>query len=179
MNCDMKPLVSEYVDGALTPDRRRRVETHLAQCADCARLAEDFRGLSHLLQGLPAAQTSAGFEGSLAERLAHARRPAPFAAWLRRMADALRPSPAVLRPALALGTAMVVTAGVVLHQPPPGPITLGPASPSVAVDKPLVSHCVEQHLNYVAVQPLSDIAAQNLATQLDATGSLTPEGDGL
>lgn len=180
MNCEnIKPLVSEYVDGTLAPERQRLVRAHLEQCAACARLAEDFRALGRLLHGLPAAQMTAGFESDLAARLAHARRPSPLTSWLRRIAGTLRPVPA-RRPALALGAALLVTAGVVMHPQPLGPITPGPITPAtVSFDQPLVTHCVEQHRSDAAAQPLSDIAAQNLATQLDATGSLTDEEENL
>ncbi|MDQ2686840.1 MAG: zf-HC2 domain-containing protein [Armatimonadota bacterium] len=176
MNCQMKPLISEYVDDALAPDRHRRVHAHLEECESCQRLAEDFRTMGRLLNGLPTAQTSAEFEGQLAERLAQARRPSPLASWLRRAGGVLWPAPTILRPALALGAAMLVTMGIVFH--PSQLDTLQPSPPtpvSAGFDNPLVTHCVEQHRSYVAVQPLSDIAAQNLATQLDSTGALTSD----
>ena len=176
MNCDMKPLISEYVDGTLAPDQRRRVHAHLEECASCNRLAADFRAMGLLLHGLPTAQMSAAFDSRLAERLAQTRRPSPLASWLRRAGSVLWPAPSVRRPALALGAAMLVTAGIVFHPQPLGPVAPGTTPSAAAFDTPLVTHCVEQHRSYVAAQPLSDIAAQNLATQLDSSGSLTSDG---
>lgn len=179
MNCE-KPLISEYVNGTLTPEQRRRVHAHVEECKSCARLADDFRTMGRLLNTLPTAQTSAGFENRLAERLAQARRPSPLASWLRRAGGVLWPASFHLRPALALGAAIVVTAGVVFH--PSQLDTLQPSPPapvSAGFDNPLVTHCVEQHRSYVAVQPLSDLAAQNLATQIDSTGALTSDDPGI
>lgn len=179
MNCEMKPLISEYVDGTLAPERRRRVQAHMDECEPCRRLAEDFRVMGHLLHSLPIAHTSEGFDGRLAERMARMRRPSPSAAWLQRAGSILWPAPTLLRPALALGAAMLVTAGVLFYPQPLVPITPVPPPSPAAFDTPLVTHCVEQHRSYVAVQPLSDIAAQNLATQLDSTGSLTSDDSGM
>lgn len=175
MNCEMKSLISEYVDGTLTPNQRRRVQAHLEQCASCAGLAEDFQAMSHLLQGLPTAQTSPEFDSRLTARLARTRRPSPLTSWLRRAGSTLWPSSSALRPALALGAALLVMVGVMFHPQPAGPIVPPPIPEAAGFDKPLVTQCVEQHRNDIAVQPLSDIAAQNLATQLDASGSLTSD----
>lgn len=177
MNCEtLKPLVSEYIDGRLSPARSRQVRTHLDGCPECARLAQELQTLGGLLRSLPAAQTSADFDAGLARRIARTRRPSPAQVWLQRIGNALCPSPTLLRPALALGSAAAAAAvavGVVYFErpitPPPVPLV------STSIDRPLVSQCVEQHRSYVAAQPLSDIAAQNLASQVDGTDTLASD----
>src|SRR5262245_14314128 len=43
-------LIPWYVNGTLAPDERRRVEEHLAACAECRGLLEDLRELSPLVR---------------------------------------------------------------------------------------------------------------------------------
>ena len=46
-------LISAAVDGAITPEERTRLETHLARCPDCSRIYEDFSALHTTLGDLP------------------------------------------------------------------------------------------------------------------------------
>src|SRR5687768_3392976 len=47
MNCsDIRPLLSDYHDGEITPEQQRQVERHLAGCADCARVLAEYRAIS-------------------------------------------------------------------------------------------------------------------------------------
>jgi hypothetical protein len=46
MNCEScHTLVDDYVDGTLAAEDRARLEEHLARCASCRALAEDFRAI--------------------------------------------------------------------------------------------------------------------------------------
>jgi anti-sigma factor RsiW len=168
MNCENdKSLLSEYADGRLDGTRRAQVEAHLAQCAPCAALLRDFQTTGGLLRGLPVSQTSSQFEARLAERLAQSQSSKTF-----RLGGAgvwTRPQFTLWRPALALSAAAAaVVCTFFLGHPavvtPPGQAPVGA----------LVTQCVKQHRSYVSAQPLSDLAAQNLANQLDETSGVSP-----
>ncbi len=49
---DLEPAISEWIDGTLESDGRRRLETHLATCARCRTLADDLRGILHAARTL-------------------------------------------------------------------------------------------------------------------------------
>lgn len=167
MNCTVnKQLISEYVDGHLDRKQQGQVRTHLTACPECEALARDMEKMGALLRGLPASQLSPQFDSRLAQRLAgmqSVRRPSR----LSRAIAALLPQPRIWRPALALGAAAAGIAGAALFWHPTSSQNTIPAVPEGV----LVTHCVQQHRSYVGAQPLSDIAAQNLANQLDQTAS--------
>jgi anti-sigma factor RsiW len=176
MTCDViKPLISEYSDGRLISAKHAQVESHLAHCPACSRLAQDFQTLTGLLHGLPLLETSRGFDADLADRLARTRASSQHVNWRERLAGLLRPQPIFWRPAIALCAAAAAIGGVVFLQRPASPPPVSPALSEGA----LVTHCVEQHRSYVAGQPLSDLAAQNLANQLDdGAGTAASSSDG-
>jgi anti-sigma factor RsiW len=49
---DIEPLLSELVDGALTPDEQRRVEAHLDTCAACRRIRRDLERVRRAARAL-------------------------------------------------------------------------------------------------------------------------------
>jgi predicted anti-sigma-YlaC factor YlaD len=49
----MKQFLDEYYDGELSPARRRQVEAHLNECAECRAELEERRQLSALLEEAP------------------------------------------------------------------------------------------------------------------------------
>jgi hypothetical protein len=177
MNCQsVKPLLSEFADETLDASAMWQVQTHLSGCPDCARIFRDLESMKRMLSVLPAQAPSAGFDSSLAQRLALTRRPAAAPqTWRTKIAAVFAPriaSPAQrLRPALAL--ALVIAAGsfaVLLpgHRP-------APAS-AVAVrgtDPAFVAECVAQQHRDAAAEPLADLSAQTLAGSLD--GSAPPD----
>ncbi len=175
MTCDaIKILISEYADGQLAPRRGDQVQAHLAHCPACAQLAQDFRAMRGLLRGLPKSETSSDFEAALTARLAQTRPASPAVARMRRLSSARLAPPSLWRPALALAAAAAVVAGVAFFPSPQIPSVPTPQPPAVS-DGALLAHCVQQHRSYVAAQPLSDIAAQNLANQLDNSASVPGE----
>jgi len=45
---ELVEVVTDYLDGAMTPDEGRRFEEHLALCAGCASVVEQFRTITRL-----------------------------------------------------------------------------------------------------------------------------------
>lgn len=51
---DIVELVTEYLEGALPEDRRRRFEAHLRECPYCVEYVEQMREVGGSLRGLAA-----------------------------------------------------------------------------------------------------------------------------
>lgn len=50
MHCDrLLEELSEYIDGSLDPDRRRKIENHLRLCGTCAVLLDSLRKLVYIV----------------------------------------------------------------------------------------------------------------------------------
>ncbi len=178
MNCQtVKPLLSEFTDETLEASAAWQVQTHLSGCADCARISRDFEASKRLLQALPPAAPSAGFDAALMQRLALTRRPAPpVQTWRTKLAAVFAPqftgSPARrLRPALALGVAVAAGSAVFFPVHPPMPV---PAPAVHSADPAFVADCVAQHHRDVAAEPLADLSAQTLAGNLDNPAASDP-----
>jgi hypothetical protein len=87
---EAREWLSAYIDEALAPEERLRVEAHLASCPECQRELATLRRTVSLLQRVQPARAPAGF----ADRVLAAARGRP---WYRRVADAvLFPLPAKL-----------------------------------------------------------------------------------
>ena len=70
--------MSDYLDGDLAPDRRRRLEDHIGDCPECRRVLSGLRVMLDALQRLPApgrAPDAAQIAGSVRVRLSEPRRP--------------------------------------------------------------------------------------------------------
>lgn len=167
-------LIAEWASEAERSGRPASVTAHLKTCAGCAQMAEELAVLRRALGALPARQTSPQFEAQLAARLAAADAHRERVSWRARWADLWQAGPRLARPALALGAMTLAAVGAAFfeHVTP----TAISAPPSVtATDTSLVSHCVEQNRTEAAAQPLSDLSAQNLASQED--GSAPADAD--
>lgn len=57
--CEQSTQVHRYHDGYLTAQARAEVESHLAECGECAGLLEDLRRLSRLIAAAPRASLPA------------------------------------------------------------------------------------------------------------------------
>jgi len=55
---ELVELVTEYLEGALSPDRHREMHDHLLECADCLRYLGQLQLTSRLLAQLPTAELS-------------------------------------------------------------------------------------------------------------------------
>jgi anti-sigma factor RsiW len=51
MACDKTAQINAYYDGELDPATARRLEAHLAQCAECDALLTELKGLTALIGG--------------------------------------------------------------------------------------------------------------------------------
>jgi hypothetical protein len=117
MNCsELELLICDYVDGALAPAERARVEGHLAECPACAELARDSAAAVAFMQKAEAVEpppeliTRILFDapgsrewvkgGSRAHRSGGTKR--GFGKWLSALSGVL------LQPRFAMGMAMTV-----------------------------------------------------------------------
>ena len=167
MNCKtVKSLLSEFVDERLAAAAAWQVQTHLSECAECARISRDLSALRRTLQALPVRQPSANFDAALAQRLALTRRPAPRPTWRDRVLQFLpRPAP-LLRPVFALGVALASVGGILLLPTHP-PVPDVSAAATHTADHAFVADCVAQRRRDAVAEPMADLAAQNLAGNLD------------
>ncbi len=175
MNCQtVKPLLSEFAGETLDASAAWQVQTHLSGCAECARISRDFEAAKRMLQALPAAAPSAGFDAALMQRLALTRRPAaPAQTWRTQLAAVFATPPRSLRPALALGAAAVM-AGSAAFFFPVHPTAPAPALAVHSADPAFVADCVAQHHRDAAAEPLADLSAQTLAGNLDTPAASDP-----
>lgn len=159
--------VAEWVSETLTTGADTPVAAHVESCAACALLARELQAQANALRMLPAHQTSPNFEARLAGRLDAMDEAKRARSWRLVLPTGWRGWSGPARPALAFGAAILVFAGVVVFEHPAiHSITVSPDAMTSA-DKTLVLHCVEQHQTESSVQPLSDPAAQNLASKAD------------
>jgi anti-sigma factor RsiW len=80
MKCEeaSKELIG-YLDRRANLAERNQVEQHLVECAGCRRRAEEFRGLSTVLEEMPMIEPSFGFDARVRQRVAAGHRPRWFA----------------------------------------------------------------------------------------------------
>lgn len=163
-------LLSDFTDETLEVSTAWQVQMHLAACTACTKVSRDLLSIRQALQALPNLQPSNEFDAKLAQRLALTRRPPLVVTRQGRLAGifrtiALPPLGRRLRPVLALGFALTAIVAAVwvpqYHAPPPD------SSAVRLTDKAFVADCVAQHRRAAAAEPLADLAAQNLAGNLD------------
>ena len=173
MNCSrVKLLLSEFADEKLDAGTAWQVQTHLSDCADCERVHRDLATVTQMLQTLPAAAPSAGFDAALAQRLALTRRPAaPSPTWRTTLHEFLSSQLATpvqrLRPVLALS--LVLGAGAFAAFFPGHTRETVTSTSAHAADRIFVADCVAQHHRDAAAEPLADLSAQTLDGNLDST----------
>jgi len=117
----VRDRLSEWLDGELEPAAARAVSSHLQECTECGRRAEELRNVSALLAGLPRLEAGEPVAARVLDRLeveAETRRPA--LAVLFRGFAAARP---FMLPSLVPAGLFVVSvlAGVLALDPGPLP----------------------------------------------------------
>ena len=170
MDClRVKSLLSEFADEKLDAGTAWLVQTHLSGCDTCGRIHHELSAVRQMLQTLPTATPSAGFDAALAQRLALTRRPAALPPTFRTRLSSFW-TPRRLRPTLALS--LVLGVGVLTALLPGHISPTPPPTPTIAVshsaDPAFVADCVAQHHRDAAAEPLADLSAQTLAGSLDS-----------
>ena len=61
-------LLGEFLDGSLSAERRGEVETHLAGCVDCSRMAESLASTLRMLHSFPTLDVPLGFTEGVLQR---------------------------------------------------------------------------------------------------------------
>lgn len=103
--------LSEYLDGELLPDQRAAVEAHLAECAGCARTAEELRRVMRRASALDDRRPTTDLWPGIAQRIG-ASVPRPMPAGASGVRPLLRRRVTFTVPQLmAAGLAALVVAG--------------------------------------------------------------------
>jgi len=113
MTChEVRESLSAYLDEALTPDERARVDAHLETCADCPRELASLRATVTLLRRVQPVRAPVGF----VDRTLALTRPRP---WYRRLAEALLLPLSVKVPVQVTGVALIALLAVYLFERTP------------------------------------------------------------
>ncbi|GAB4453483.1 MAG: hypothetical protein OHK0029_06410 [Armatimonadaceae bacterium] len=176
----IQPLLSEFVDGTLSERDDWEVKMHVASCAVCAQIAEDFSATSRLLSSLPQPVLSSNFEAALAKRLAdESLRPLPVSPWqrvVRRVQEAwhrpgLRASMTTGLALAALAPALFVLAPRLMSSGSEGnsrPVAIATPSQNVGTssgavrgttsgaESEILDEVLSEHVSYASSEPFSN-----------------------
>ena len=175
MNCQrIHPLLSEYIDNALSARATWEVDKHLAECHHCTRMLNEMRRTVEALAAAPRFEVSGEFMERLQSRLANVEPEPPRSAWLSGLGAMFRPQ---LRPlwGAALGTCAL--AGVMFISMKPVVEPPKPVPPSLGVP-PMVSVAQTQNIALTANDPLGDAAAASMQASMQVTGASEPAPNG-
>jgi hypothetical protein len=157
MTCpDARELLSDLVDGALTPDEQGRIEAHLAGCADCRKEHERLRATVALLQRMDRPRAPVGF----VDRVLSAAQPVP---WYRRWLGRLFLPVSVKLPAEAAAVLLVAGLAVFVFQRTPELQTAARQAPA--------PHTEREQAPPVATAPAAPVV---VAPRQPATGPPPP-----
>lgn len=118
-------LISDYVDGSLSPDREAELRAHLESCRDCRELARDFTSIVREAKGLVSLEPSPAVWPRVAAEVREALQEAPAAAREKRGWLGAFWKPAGWMYAAAAALILVVVGGLVIRQKPWS--TVGPS----------------------------------------------------
>lgn len=170
-----QPLLAEYVDGELADKKAWEVKLHLASCAVCTRIADDFRATARLVSSLPEPSgPSLNFEAMLAARIAdQCLKPVPASPWSRFQAwwggvvpampaRAFAPTLATVALAAVIALPMTYVATRTKTQTKVRtdvPTTTGvPSKANLVESDSEMSELYNDHVAFAAAQPLGDPA---------------------
>jgi anti-sigma factor RsiW len=136
--------LSAYVDGELGPSESRRLEAHLAGCAECRVQLENLKRLQGLLrQGLtdPVAKVAPALWPGVRARIEGGRPAGRFTAWIRQVWEATWERPRLSLAGAAVVSVLLLTTAYLLQEtpvaPPPGKtivVELAPRQAEVVVE---------------------------------------------
>jgi len=108
MTClELDNLLADYLDQALGADQKAAVETHLAECAECAGLARDASGAVAFMERAALVEPPPALVGKiLAELNSGPSRAVVQPSWIERLLG--QRAGAILQPRFAMGLAMTV-----------------------------------------------------------------------
>lgn len=157
MNCTIiQPLLSEYIDNALSARDTWEVDKHLTDCNACALLLNEMRETVQALALAPRYEVSDDFMASLQSRLATLQPEPPRRAWFASLQEFLRPRRMHAWGAAAATCALAIIMLVPRLSPPiePGPVP--PPPPGI------IQTAQHQSVSLAASNPLGDPAAAAL-----------------
>lgn len=69
-NCEkFMEKIFDYVDGLISPDKKREIESHVGECSNCRNLFTDAKNVRQQLRNLKPVKTSADFDTVLRARI--------------------------------------------------------------------------------------------------------------
>ena len=151
-----QPLLSEYIDNALSGRQTWDLDRHLGVCHECTRLLNELRRTAELTANAPKFEVSADFMDRLQTRLANVEPETGRAAWMDTIRSLFRPR---ILPAWGIGLATCTLAAILL----------APRAPKVGPGVDLANYEVTARNQNVAIStadPFADTAAANLAAHV-------------
>ncbi|MGI8586366.1 MAG: zf-HC2 domain-containing protein [Chloroflexia bacterium] len=166
----VRALLSDYLDGEVTPAERSRVERHLASCQDCARVLAQYREVGSRVRELSRPLPPAGLHRDVWTAI-EARE--GNTAWGRPMAGVLRfgAVAALLVLAVFVGWQLLApkpppVAAAAMHDPPPN-------ATDVAVNNPID---IRFSRSVAAGQPGESIVVVSSTVPVDLVAGFADEG---
>lgn len=150
MKCEeVSTELMAYIDGRASAGTMRRVEDHLAACAECRARADEFRKVWTALDEVPAIEPSVGFDARLRRRIADEPRRTWFFGF-------------VPQPRLALSVALLAALLVCVVKLPLGNPAIQPVNATV------------QQEDFNAIKNLGVLEDYDVVTKLGALSDLAP-----
>ncbi len=168
---NVRSLLSEYQENALSARQTWEVEKHLATCPDCATESRQLQATVQLLREAPRRDTGDDFMARLHARLDEAAETsAPRPTWRQAAQDWLAGTRALLTPrrmapALGLSLAAATLTGIVVFNRPAATTSLSlPVGASSAAHSAAVaaSEPLEKNVALAASNPFDDPVAAHL-----------------
>ncbi len=160
MKCDkIQPMLSAFIDNALSARDTWEVDRHLAECHECQRNLNEMKCTIKLLHDIPSFEVSADFDAKLQEKLSELQPKPDRFMWIKGLSRMFRPR---LLPAWGaasiLGILLVMM--VFFNQKPIRTVNLN-TFPSTEAN--FVQQAKVQNMAFSAVNPLEDVSIANLS----------------
>jgi len=167
----IRPMLSDYLDGALSNDATWQVKMHLTVCQECADLAASLGKTVALINTVSAPSLSANFDSGLTSRvqvLAEQRKSAKAGFWLSRLARRVTDgfsymyvmSDRRVRVSAPIALATVMLGMLALFTSPANVPNVQSAAPA---DQGFTEACIHQNHTYISGQAFADPSAQALS----------------